>query len=211
MCAPMLRTRMGRIADLLEGGHRRRRLFGILAVAFAVRCAFVLSVDVDPRTNFHFDMTFYEIAALRLTDGALLRDFDGTPTAKWSPGYPILLGGTYFLFGKNLVFGKLLNAVLATLTCGLIYGLGRRLFQPAVGLCAAMIFALLPGDILYAALHLSEVAFTTVFTGLMLLFVVLEERRPNAGPLGWLAFGACVGAARLIRGTAGLFLAVRRC
>jgi 4-amino-4-deoxy-L-arabinose transferase-like glycosyltransferase len=42
----------------------------------------------------------------------------------------------------------------------------------------------------------------------MLLFVVLEERHPNARPLGWLAFGACVGAALLIRGTAGLFLAV---
>ena len=70
----------------LEGWHHRHALAFILLLAFATRILWTLAVDVDPRRDFHFDMTFYEIAALRLTEGALLRDFDGTPTAKWRSG-----------------------------------------------------------------------------------------------------------------------------
>jgi 4-amino-4-deoxy-L-arabinose transferase-like glycosyltransferase len=192
----------------LTGGHHRRAVAFVLLLAFAARIAWILAVDVDPRRDFHFDMTFYEIAALRLADGALLRDFDGTPTAKWSPGYPLLLGSVYFLFGDNLLAGKALNALLATLTCGFVYLLGARLFRPRVGLLAAAILAVLPGDVFYSALLLSETAFATVFTGALLLFVALEERRPDRVFPRWFGFGAVVGAAILVRGTAALFLGV---
>jgi 4-amino-4-deoxy-L-arabinose transferase-like glycosyltransferase len=193
---------------LLEGRYHRHALAFILLLAFATRILWILAVDVDPRHDFHFDMTFYEIAALRLTDGALLRDFDGTPTAKWSPGYPVLLGSVYFLFGKSLFAGKILNVLLATLTCCFVYLLGTRLFRPGVGLLAAAILAVLPGDVFYSALLLSETAFTAVFTGALLLFVVLEERVPDRIFPRWFGFGVVVGVAILIRGTAGLFLGV---
>jgi len=199
---------MGGFRARLEGRHHRHALTFILLFAFAVRISWVLAVDVDPRRNFHFDMTFYEIAALRLADGALLRDFDGTPTAKWSPGYPVLLGSVYFLFGKSLFAGKALNALLATLSCYFVYLLGARLFRPGVGLLAAAILAALPGDVFYSALLLSETAFAAVFTGALLLFVALEERVPDRVFPRWFGFGVVVGAAILIRGTAGLFLGV---
>jgi len=170
---------MGRIVASLEGRRHRGALAGVLLLAFAVRAAWILTVDVDPRSNFHYDMTFYEIAALRLTEGALLRDFDGTPTARWSPGYPVLLGAVYLFTAKSLLAGKVLNALLATLTCWFVYLLGRRLFRPAVGLLAAAILALLPGDVFYAALLLSETTFSAAFTGALLLFVTLDERRPD--------------------------------
>jgi hypothetical protein len=75
---------MGGIGALLEGRRHRHALALVLLLAFAIRIAWILSVHVDPRHDFHFDMTFYELAALRLTDGALMRDFDGTPTANMS-------------------------------------------------------------------------------------------------------------------------------
>jgi 4-amino-4-deoxy-L-arabinose transferase-like glycosyltransferase len=199
---------MARIALLLEGRHHRRMLIAVLLLGFALRVAWILAVDVDPRHEFHFDMTFYELAALRLGDGALLRDFDGTPTAKWSPGYPLLLGTAYLLFGEQLIVGKLLNALLATLSAWLCYRLGRRLFRPAVGLLGAALFAAMPGDVFYSALLLSEVAFTALFTGALWLFVVLEERRPERWLPRWFGYGLWVGAAILVRGTAGLYLAV---
>lgn len=199
---------MGGLRALLEGRHHRHALAFILLLAFAARILWALAVDVDPRHDFHSDMTFYELAALRLTDGALLRDFDGRPTAKWSPGYPVLLGSVYCLFGKNLFAGKALNVLLATLTCYFVYLLGRRLFRPAVGLLAAAILAVLPGDIFYSALLLSETAFATVFIGALLLFVALEERVPDRIFPRWFGFGMVVGVAILIRGTAALFLGV---
>jgi hypothetical protein len=199
---------MAKLALLLEGPHHRRMLAGVLLLGLALRVGWILAVEVDPRSEFHFDMTFYELAALRLTDGALLRDFDGTPTAKWSPGYPLLLGAAYLAFGKHLIVGKLLNALLATISAWLCYRLGSRLFRPAVGLLGAALFALLPGDVFYAALHLSEVAFTTLFTCALWWFVLLEERRPEPLFPGWFAYGMWIGAAILVRGTAGLYLAV---
>jgi len=199
---------MARLALLLEGRHHRSALIAVLLFGFALRGCWILAVDVDPRSEFHFDMTFYELAALQLTEGALLRDFDGTPTAKWSPGYPLLLGTAYLTFGKHLIVGKLLNALLATLSGWFCYELGRRLFRPAVGLVGAALLAVLPGDIFYSALLLSETAFSTLFTGALWSFAILEERRPERFFPRWFGYGMLIGAAILVRGTASLYLCV---
>jgi hypothetical protein len=122
-----------------------RALAPILGVAFAVRLAWVLAAPVDPREAFLWDMTFYDLAALQVADGVLLRDFDGVATARWTPGYPILLGGTYAIFGTGLLVGKLLNVVLATFTVAATGLLGARLFGREPGLLAAALLALLPG------------------------------------------------------------------
>jgi 4-amino-4-deoxy-L-arabinose transferase-like glycosyltransferase len=151
-------------------------------------------------------MTWYDLAAQRLLQGALLRSLDGTPTAFWPPGYPLLLAGVYALFGPHLVVAKLLNVALAVATCGCVYALAARLFGPAVGLCAAAILAFLPDHVWYAPLLLSEVSFTALLAALLWLFAVWSERGVE-GPR-WIAFGALVGAAALVRGTAALFLAV---
>jgi 4-amino-4-deoxy-L-arabinose transferase-like glycosyltransferase len=186
--------------------RNRAALAALLLAAAAVRLAWVLVVDVDPRGGFHLDMTWYDLAAQRLLQGALLRGPDGTPTAFWPPGYPLLLASAYALFGTDLVVAKLLNVVLAVATCGFTYALAARLFGAPVGLCAAAILAFLPDHVWYAPLLLSEVAFTALLAALLWLFAVWSERRVE-GPR-WIAFGALVGAAALVRGTAALFLAV---
>jgi 4-amino-4-deoxy-L-arabinose transferase-like glycosyltransferase len=185
-----------------------RGLAPILAVACAVRLAWVLAAPVDPREDFLWDMTFYDLAALQLTDGALLRDLDGVATARWTPGYPLLLGGAYAIFGSDLLVGKLLNVVLATFTVAITGLLGARLFGRGPGLAAAALLALLPGYVLYAPLLLSETAFVALFTASLLLFACLDARRPETSATGWLGFGVLLGAAILVRGAALLFLAV---
>jgi hypothetical protein len=57
-------------------------------------------------------------------------------------------------------------------------------------------------------LLLSEAAFTTLFTGALWWFAVLEERRPERLFPRWFAYGLLIGVAILVRGTASLFLAV---
>jgi len=184
----------------------RAALAALLALAAGLRIACVLAIDVDPRRGFHLDMTWYDLAALRLTQGALLRAPDGTPTAFWPPGYPLLLAATYSVFGPQLLAAKLLNVALSVATCAFVFGLGARLFGARVGLCAAAILALLPDHIWYAPLLLSEVTFTALIAALLWLFAVWSERRVE-GPR-WILFGAGVGAAALVRGTASLFLVV---
>jgi 4-amino-4-deoxy-L-arabinose transferase-like glycosyltransferase/dienelactone hydrolase len=186
--------------------RNKAALAALLLAAAAVRLAWVFAVDVDPRSGFHLDMTWYDLAAQRLLEGALLRAPDGTPTAFWPPGYPLLLGGAYALFGPHLLVAKLLNVALSVATCGFVYALAARLFAPAVGLCAAAILAFLPDHVWYAPLLLSETAFMALLAALLWLFADWSERGVE-GPR-WIAFGALVGAATLVRGTAALFLAV---
>ena len=184
----------------------RAALAALLALAAGLRLACIFAIDVDPRSGFHLDMTWYDLAALRLTQGALLRAPDGTPTAFWPPGYPLLLAATYSVFGPHLLAAKLLNVALSVATCFFVFALGTRLFGARVGLCAAAILALLPDHIWYAPLLLSEVAFTALLAALLWLFAVWSERRVEGSR--WILFGACVGAAALVRGTASLFLVV---
>lgn len=183
-----------------------RALAVVLLVAAGLRLAWVVAVDVDPRRDFHFDMTWYDLAALRVEEGALLRDADGTPTAFWPPGYPILLGVAYALFGPHLIVAKLLNVMLATATCWFTWGLSTRLFGQRVGLLAAALLALLPDHVWFTPLLLSELPFTALLTGLLWLFAVWDAR--GASLLHWAVFGALLGVAILTRGTASLFLVV---
>ena len=186
--------------------RNKAALAALLLAAAAVRLAWVFAVDVDPRSGFHLDMTWYDLAAQRVLQGALLRGPDGTPTAFWPPGYPLLLAAAYGLFGTHLVVAKLLNVALALATCGFTYALAARLFGAPLGLCAAAILAFLPDHVWYAPLLLSEITFTALLAAMLWLFAVWSERGVE-GPR-WIAFGALVGAAALVRGTAALFLAV---
>jgi 4-amino-4-deoxy-L-arabinose transferase-like glycosyltransferase len=187
---------------------RRTRLLllAVLAVAAGVRTAWVLALDVDPRRDFHLDMTWYDLAALRLLDGALLRGADGVPTAFWPPGYPALLASAYALLGPELWVAKALNVALAVATCACVFGLAARLFGPRVGLAAAAILALLPDHVLYAPLLLSESAFMALWAALFWLLARWGASDPRS--LRWIGFGALAGAATLVRGTGALFLAV---
>src|SRR6185369_12519992 len=87
-------------------------LAAIVVVAFLVRLAAVLAIEVDPRVGWHFDMTWYDGVARRLLKGWGYIGVDGAPTAAWPPGYPLLLAAVYSIFGPSLLAAKVTNALL---------------------------------------------------------------------------------------------------
>ena len=178
-----------------------RRLIAVVAVAFALRVAAVLLIEVDPRAHWGFDMSWYDGVARRLVAGLGYVGFDMAPTAHWPPGYPFLLAAVYWLFGPSLLAAKLANAVLATVTVVLTYRIGCELGRPRVGLVAAALLALFPGDILFSPPIMSEALFAALFCASLWLFLVCSNRA-NTGSLAWLVFGLLLGAATLVRGTA---------
>ncbi len=180
----------------------------IFAAALAARVAWVLAAEVDPRAKFNLDMTWYDLMGAWLAQGNGYTNFQGEPTAAWPPGYPALLAVLYRLFGNHVVVAQLANAVLGASTGLVVYALGRRLFDARVGLVAAGILALYPGQVMFSALLLSEVLFTFLFATACLLFVLCDTREPAPGPAAWALFGALVGIATLVRGTTLAFAAV---
>jgi 4-amino-4-deoxy-L-arabinose transferase-like glycosyltransferase len=171
--------------------------------ALALRLGWGLLVAGDSHAAPGYDGAWYDRVARDLLAGAGVRGVDGRPTAFFPPGYPALLAAAYAGFGVHPAVPKCLNAVLATLGCLLTYAVGREAYGWRVGLVAAALLALCPGDVFYAGVTLSEPAFACAQTGLVLAFLVWTRR--DAPPLRWLAFGALLGAASLVRGIALLF------
>ncbi len=180
----------------------------VLALAFGIRLGWIELAKLDPSDGDYFDMVFYHLTAHRLLDGQGYTRPDGTPTAAWPPLYPMLLAGVYAISDGSVEAGRLANPFLGTLTAFFTYAIGRRLAGGRVGLLAAGLFAACPDDIFFSNFVMSEVAFGAIFSAVVWLFVVLDQRQPQTGPLGWAALGVCAGLASLTRGAAAAWLAV---
>lgn len=72
------------------------------------------------------------------------------------PFLPYLLAWTWTLFGWADIWGRLWSVVLALVTVGGIYDLGRRLFTDRAGLLAAAFYALMPLSIYYGRVVMPE-------------------------------------------------------
>ncbi len=208
---PMGASAAARETRPFAAGHRHRRLLALAAVlvlAFAVRlgCAFGLRTDV--RATFRFDMSVYDLLARHLANGKGYVGYLGLPTAFFPPGYPAILGAAYRLFGDGLATAWTMHALLGALTCLLVYAIAAHLFTPAVGLAAAAILAVFPGDVFGATVTMSEVTFGCLLAAILYLFVRWNDAVPTVPPSRWFLFGVVLGGATLVRGIALPFLAV---
>jgi hypothetical protein len=177
-----------------------------LLTAFAVRFVYAVLIDAGPYESPIFDGSWYHRVARDIVAGEGVRGISGKPTAFFPPGYPALLGVAYALFGAHHLVARVLNCVLATATCLFTYGIGRRAYGEGIGLLAAAIFAVLPGDIFYASQILSEVSFGFALSGCIYAFLVFDEDGVPANR--WLLFGLLLGLSALVRGIALPYLAV---
>lgn len=180
----------------------------ILAFALAARLIWVFYTDWQPLPD--DDAFRYDFAARALADGRGYVHLDGSPTAFWPPGYPLLLATVYTVFGESVRAAQLLNVALGTATVALVYLIGRRTFGATTGLIAAAIVAAFPSLVFFTGVTLSEIAFT--FLALLAVWLLLRESQsapagdPSAGsgqslPL-LLAGGIVLGFAALVRGQA---------
>lgn len=193
------------------GSRNRRRAFllaAILLVAFSLRLAWALVVESGTRQSFTIDANFYDRVARELLQGEGYLWHNGQPTAYFPPGYPLLLAAAYGVFGDSLIVAKLLNVVLGTLTCLLTYAVGRHAYGETVGLLAAALFAVFPGDIYSMSATLSEVPFACLLAGTLFAFLVWSRDPPQPSTWRWLLLGLVLGLASLVRGIALPFLAV---
>jgi 4-amino-4-deoxy-L-arabinose transferase-like glycosyltransferase len=182
-------------------------LAAIVAVAFLVRLAAVLAIDVDPRVGWQFDMSWYDGVARRLLKGWGYIGVDGAPTAAWPPGYPLFLATIYALFGPSLLAAKVANALLGAATAFVTYLIACELRRPAVGLVAAAVLALFPGHVLFSPAILSEPLFGFLSCVALWLFIRCD-RRGRAGAATWAGLGLFLGAISLVRGVGFLLLPV---
>jgi len=89
----------------------------VFVIAFLIRLAFLAT---KPHAFTHQlqagDEPVYHGIAANLAEGQGYV-YDGQPTARYGPGYPVFIAAIYRTFGVNPVFGRFGNVVLGALLC----------------------------------------------------------------------------------------------
>ena len=127
-------------------------------------------------------------------------DYNGLRFSKYTPGWAILLS-----LGVNLGQTWVINAFLAMLTVPLVWQLGRRLFNPDVGLMAAGLTAFSPMALLLNGSLMGHAA-SFFFT---MLFLLAYRQIEKTHRLRWgIAAGAALGWIVLLRSMTAVGIAL---
>jgi 4-amino-4-deoxy-L-arabinose transferase-like glycosyltransferase len=120
----------------------------------------------------------------------------GTLLSRRAPLYPLMIGGLYWLFGPNTRVVQLVQCLLLSATCWLVYDIGRRLFTPRTGFVAGIICACHPMMLRFVPdLHL-ETLLVCLFTLTVWATVRLHEA-PT--PMNGVLAGVSAGLASLTK------------
>jgi 4-amino-4-deoxy-L-arabinose transferase-like glycosyltransferase len=78
------------------------------------------------------------------------------PWCHYPVGYSAVLGGVYWLFGSGQWIGPLFNALIGTVTIGVVHRLARQFLSANRSRAAALLTAVHPGLIAYSAVLMTE-------------------------------------------------------
>jgi 4-amino-4-deoxy-L-arabinose transferase-like glycosyltransferase len=104
----------------------RRTAFGLLLLALLARVGFVLMLK--PGFYFEDSLDYDRAARSFLATGAFDAGYYRFPL------YPLLMAASYHLFGPSLVPFRILQAILGTLTCAVVWRLARAQFGKRTGI-----------------------------------------------------------------------------
>ena len=182
--------------------HDAAILAGIILLALTVRISYVLQLRSSPLFAFpQVDELYHDQWAQAIADG---QTFVDEPYFR-APLYPAFLAGVYKLFGHDYLAPRIIQAVLGSLSCGLVFLIGRRAFGRVVGSIAGVVAATywmlvyFDGELLVPSL--------IIFLDLTLVWLLLHAAsRP--GVLVCAAAGAVLGLSAIARPNILLFAPV---
>ena len=192
-------------------GRPRRRIrlepavWILLALALACR---LVAVELAAETMPTIDAADYERHAMSLSEGRGYPESTlaagGGPSALRPPAYPYLLAGVYALTGGELVWTRILQAFLGTLTAGLIGLVARLIWGRRAALAALAVAALYPPLVLLGTALLSENLYLPLMLG-ALAAVLAARDSPHRYRWALLA-GVLAGLSILTRQNGALLL-----
>jgi 4-amino-4-deoxy-L-arabinose transferase-like glycosyltransferase len=171
----------------------------IVALAVAVRAAWIAYANVSPLDGRFDDTVFYFTSAKSLAHDFTFRDNFGRYSAHWPPGYPLVLSSVFATMGTHLLAAKALNVAISAATVVLTYVLGARAFGVRAGMLAALLLALAPGHAYFSTLVMTEVLFVFGFLAIVALLIWWTIGVERSSWLRLLALGVATGCLALVR------------
>lgn len=183
-------------------------VLGLLVVLLNALIVFVLLPQANPQMRGLYSQNQYadgyDQLAANLAAGKGYRFYpDTAATLMREPGYPLLLAGTYKLFGSDFRIVKLLNMILAFGTAYCMICIARRISVNSFLIFGAPLLFLFHPETLIAESR----GGVEIFFGFMLaLFMLTVYRAAASGRWRDYALsGAVLGATLLVRSTPLLF------
>jgi len=175
-------------------------IIGIFILALALRVIFLQQINNTPLfAHLSLDDKLYDAWALEISNGDVL----GRGVFYGLPLYPYFLGFIYFLFGHDIFIARLFQALLDSISCGLLYLVGRRVFGRATAVIASLIFVFYAMSFYFEG-FLSSVPLAIFLNLLILLmlFSIYEKQHLVKAHL----LGCLVGMSALANSSILLFL-----
>ncbi|CAB4870147.1 MAG: hypothetical protein F2799_03390 [Actinobacteria bacterium] len=191
-----LNSRIGRITARPDAQF----LFAVTALAFLFRAIMILSVQ--RHNNFAFnDAFFYHSVAAMAADGKGFATLDGRPFGQWPPGYPFVLSVLYRFTGTSPLAGEFLNGFMGAAAVPLIYSIAERTFGRVEARICAIGMAILPAQIFFTDVLMSEPLFVLI---LLTTLWLIAHREPTIQTAALI--GLVMGVATLTRGEGPLMI-----
>ena len=144
----------------------------VFLFALALRLIFIHQMKDTPFfTEFGVDPAFYRGLALEILGGNLFPE-----EVLWQhPFYPYFLAAVYKLFGQDPYILRVVQALIGSAGCVLVYALGTKAFGRAAGTVAGF-FAASYGFFIFSEFTL-EADFLSVLFGMAALLTEVSARR----------------------------------
>jgi len=170
-------------------------LFLLIAIGLILRITWVFSIPNIQLSDF----ADYDRLAKVLINTSSYTSTNGEPTAFRPPGMPFLLAVIYSIFDANPVYGKMAQVIFSSILCILIFFLARKAANTQVAFLALSIAVFFPDFIYTTTILNSELAFTCLVTGGVLLLSVEIDSLQNILPFSLFFSGLLFGCAALFR------------
>ena len=173
--------------------RRLRSALGTLLLALppALLTLVLTVVGIGTRSLWNDEYATWYAATLSFGD---LKKLIGNVDAVLAPYY-LLMHGWVAVFGESAASLRMPSALAMAAAAALIALLGRRLFDPAVGLTAGLLFAGLPAVSRYGQ-EARPYSFAIALTVLGTLMLLRAVQRPTWRR--WILYGLCLFAAALM-------------
>jgi len=111
-------------------------IVGIFLLAFVIRLIYLNQIKLNPYFDTpQLDALWHHNQAKEIAGG----DWIGKEVFFRAPLYPYLLGTLYALFGENFYLSRLIQILIGSLNCVLIFLLAKKLFNRKIGIIASVI------------------------------------------------------------------------
>ena len=180
-----LRTVRDHTVEAIDGARRlvtaRNTLIVILALALWLRLIYVIELPgqsipgLQPLVPLKDDAVSYDSIATNLIEGNGYRNSKGEVPVL-PPVYPTFLAATYKLTAHSFTVVRIAQAVLGAATCAVVYLIGRKAFNAATGLVAALLMAVYPWFIFYNRLLITETLSILLFSLAVLAMLWAAEK-----------------------------------